>query len=360
METDDNNSDIRHLLLTYWPHIFQSSSNDLLISLISQPGSVNTNWRICLPSTTTSYVLKRLKHEQNPQYELNYLIDFQKYLDTSFQVPQPVPLSSSQAIFIEYNNHFYWLYEHINGIIHKTDFNEKQLLSLATCLSKYHRFLITHDPPLHKTEQSHRRQELLDELVTSVKMITSEKQQQSETLEIDLVEDYIFDCYPQLSKLIKESLRKHQTVTTTNRSYPIHRDIRPGNVVWNDNNNVVGLLDFENVDANVCNTLWSDLAICLLTFCCSDDDQSQSDMIKIQILLDEYLKQVFNGLSIPTSTKHEFINLILDEMILCSIEDYLFLYWQYRNEREKFQGLNEMKLYYKRSIWHYENKSKFY
>ncbi|CAF4448361.1 unnamed protein product, partial [Didymodactylos carnosus] len=56
-----------------------------------------------------------------------------------------------------------------------------------------------------------------------------------------------FHYYPQLSKLIKKLLRKQDATTTTIKSYPIYRNIRLNNVVWNDNNNVVSLLDFENV-----------------------------------------------------------------------------------------------------------------
>ncbi|CAF1106042.1 unnamed protein product [Didymodactylos carnosus] len=369
MDTDDDTSDIRHILLTYWPDVFESSSSDVsVIKLISKPESLHKRWQICLPPTTTSYILKQLTHGQNLEYELNYLADFHKYLDTSsLQVPHPIALSSSQALFIEYNHHFYWLYEYINGNIQKVDFDEQQMLALATCLSKYHHFLITHNPPLHTKENSHRVARLLDELRTSMAMIRLKKQQQqqqqqqSETTEIDIVEEYVFDCYPQLSKIIKDILKKKGATATAIKAYPIHGDIRPTNVIWDDNKNIIGLLDFENVDENECYTLWRDLAICSLTFCCSDDDQSQSNINKIQILINEYLKLVFIGLPIPWLTKNEFANSILDEMIMCSIEDYLFLYWQYKNnESENFQGLDEMKLYYKRSIWHYENISKFY
>ncbi len=51
-------------------------------------------------------------------------------------------------------------------------------------------------------------------------------------------------------------------------------------------------------------------------------------------------------------------HLIIDEVILCACEDFIFIYWQYQHQNEQFQGIKALEFYYKRALWHAENALK--
>ena len=145
---------------------------------------------------------------------------------------------------------------------------------------------------------------------------------------------YFLGCYPLLCRLLRDSLSRQQK-TNIIRSYPIHRNLRPSKVVWSRDHHVIALLDFENVNHD---TLWRDLAVCLSTFCTSSSPSIITDVDRMRIFIEEYMKQMSGGTARVSSQTEQ--------------------YWQYIHQRDKFQGLKAMEFYYKRALWHAEHALK--
>jgi len=260
----------------------------------------------------------------------------------------------------------YWLYEFIEGRVFADNdtshlFDDKQLSSLAQCIAKYHQFLITHSPSLATNKRSTTREHLLDELKQAADAIpesSSSSSSSTTTSQIDLVCQYFVGCYPLLCRLLRDSVGRQQK-TNIIRSYPIHRNLRPSKVVWSQSSRdtqVVALLDFENVNND---TLWRDLAVCLSTFCTSSSPSIITDVDRMRSFIEEYMRQMSGGTArVSSQTEQEVFQLVVDEIILCAIEDFTFIYWQYTHERDKFQGLKAMEFYYKRALWHAEHALK--
>ena len=174
---------------------------------------------------------------------------------------------------------------------------------------------------------------------------------------IDLVCQYYLGCYPLLNRLLTESLSR-QEKSNSIKNYLIHRNIRPSKIIWSSSssNEVIGILDFENINHD---TLWRDLAVCLSTFCTSSSPSIITDVDRMRSFIQEYMKQMSGGIAkVSSQTEQEVFQLIVDEIILCAIEDFTFIYWQYINQNEKFQGLKALEFYYKRALWHAEHALK--
>ncbi|CAF4854353.1 unnamed protein product [Rotaria sp. Silwood1] len=362
----ENPEDLEHILSCHWPHLFASIDPTTPITL----SKLSTrNWLISSTSNGgLSYVLKSAStlSTNSLDFELQYLIDLNRFLSNEYNVPVPISTVTGQY----HANGRYWLYEYINGNVYADNdtshlFDEKELISLAKLISKYHQFLMTHSPSLATNKRSTTREHLLDELKQAADGIPQSSSSSSTTIAttttttnvIDVVSQYFIGCYPLLCRLLRDSLSRQQK-TNIIRSYPIHRNLRPSKVVWSssDNNRVIGLLDFENVNHD---TLWRDLAVCLSTFCTSSSPSIITDVDRMRIFIEEYMKQMSGGTArVSSQTEQEVFQLIVDEIILCAIEDFTFIYWQYIHQRDKFQGLKAMEFYYKRALWHAEHALK--
>ena len=327
-------------------------------------------------------------------------------MSSEYRVPLPVSTYTGQR----HANGRYWLYEFIDGKVYADNdtshlFDEKELISLAKCISKYHQFLMTHSPSLATNQRSTTREHLIDELKqaavrhqhrstehrcpslplfqdvipqpsspspssppslvtapisassSSTALVVGVPTETSSSLihTIDVVSQYFVGCYPLLCRLLRDSLARQQKSNII-RSYSIHRNLRPSKVVWSRDQQVVALLDFENVNHD---TLWRDLAVCLSTFCTSSSPSIITDVDRMRIFIEEYMKQMSGGTArVSSQTEQEVFQLIVDEIILCAIEDFTFIYWQYIHQRDKFQGLKAMEFYYKRALWHAEHALK--
>ncbi|CAF3472289.1 unnamed protein product, partial [Rotaria socialis] len=326
------------------------------------------NWLIS-SNGGLSYILKSAStlSINSLDFELQYLIDLNRFLSNEYRVPIPISTVTGQY----HANGKYWLYEFIDGKVYADNdtshlFDEKELISLAKCISKYHQFLMTHSPSLASNKRSTTREHLLDELKqaadgipqissSTITTTTTTTVTTTTTSGIDLVSQYFVGCYPLLCRLLRDSLSRQQKSNII-RSYPIHRNLRPSKVVWSRDNHVIALLDFENVNHD---TLWRDLAVCLSTFCTSSSPSIITDVDRMRIFIEEYMKQMSGGTArVSSQTEQEVFQLIVDEIILCAIEDFTFIYWQYIHQREKFQGLKAMEFYYKRALWHAEHALK--
>jgi len=353
----ENPEDFEHILSCHWPHLFANvdPTSPITLSKLS-----TRNWLIS-SSNGLSYVLKSASSSSinTLDFELQYLIDLNRFFANEYRVPIPISTVNGQS----HANGRYWLYEYIDGKVYADNdtthlFDERELISLAKCISKYHQFLMTHSPSLATNKRSTTREHLLDELkqaADSIPQSSSSTTTTDGTSGIDLVSQYFIGCYPLLCRLLRDSLSRQQK-TNIIRSYPIHRNLRPSKVVWSRENQVISLLDFENVNHD---TLWRDLAVCLSTFCTSSSPSIITDVDRMRIFIEEYMKQMSGGTArVSSQTEQEVFQLIVDEIILCACEDFTFIYWQYIHQRDKFQGLKAMEFYYKRALWHAEHALK--
>ena len=379
----ENPEDIEEILSVHWPHIFASvdSSSPITLTKLSI-----RNWLISSP-TGQSYILKSTSTSSSINsidFELQYLIDLNQFFANEYRVPIPIATINQ----LNHATGRFWLYEYIDGKVYADNdtthlFDERELISLAKCTSKYHQFLMTHSPSLATNKRSTTREHLLEELKqaavihyslffsfliidfcsiqesipqsNSNSTTTTTTTTNDSTNGIDVVSQYFIGCYPLLCRLLRDSLSRQQK-TNIIRSYPIHRNLRPSKVVWSRDNCVVALLDFENVNHD---TLWRDLAVCLSTFCTSSSPSIITDVDRMRIFIEEYMKQMSGGTArVSSQTEQEVFQLIVDEIILCACEDFTLIYWQYIHQRDKFQGLKAMEFYYKRALWHAEHALK--
>jgi len=160
----ENPEDLEHILSCYWPHLFNSIDPTTPITL----SKISTrNWLISSVGGS-SFILKSASSsssENSLDFELQYLIDLNRFLSNEYRVPIPI-----LTVREEYHvNGRYWLYEYIEGKVYADNdtthlFEEKELISLAKCIAKYHQFLMTHSPSLATNKRSTTREHLLDEL----------------------------------------------------------------------------------------------------------------------------------------------------------------------------------------------------
>jgi hypothetical protein len=102
-------SDLEHILSCHWPHLFASVDPTTPITL----SKVSTrNWLIS-SSGGLSYILKSASSSSinSLDFELQYLIDLNRFLANEYRVPVPIPTVTGQY----HANGRYWLYEYIDG-----------------------------------------------------------------------------------------------------------------------------------------------------------------------------------------------------------------------------------------------------
>jgi hypothetical protein len=78
----------------------------------------------------------------------------------------------------------------------------------------------------------------------------------------------------------------------------------------------------------------------------------------MRIFIGEYMKQISSGVAKVSSQTEEVFHLIMDEIILCACEDFIFIYWQYQHQNEQLQEIKALEFYYKRTLWHDEHALK--
>lgn len=166
----ENPEDIEDFLLRHWPNLFGQTNENVKHSIrltkISQ-----RNWLINKSNGNETFILKNSSNgETNLDFELNYLIDLNEYFHGEYRVP--IPIRTYEGL--NHVNSKYWLYEFICGHVYSDNetsnhlFDEKQLISLAKILSKYHQFLITHSPSFANQKRTTTREHLIQELKQAV------------------------------------------------------------------------------------------------------------------------------------------------------------------------------------------------
>ncbi|UJR20630.1 hypothetical protein I4U23_023755 [Adineta vaga] len=125
---------------------------------------------------------------------------------------------------------------------HEQLFEEKQSISLAKLFSKYHQLLITNSSSLSTNKKSTIREYFLKEFKQSSNVIN------------ESFNEYYLGCYLLLQRLIENLIYAQYT-------------------------------------------LWRDLATCLSTFCTSLPPYITTDVDRMRIYFDEYMKQISDGVS---------------------------------------------------------------
>ena len=171
----ENCEDFEEILSCHWPHLFATidPSSPITLSKLS-----SRNWLIS-SSNGFSYVLKSVSTSSinNLDFELQYLIDLNRFFSSEYRVPIPISTINGQS----HANGRYWLYEYIEGKVYADNdtthlFEEQQLISLAKAIAKYHQFLMTHSPSLATNKRSTTREHLLEELKQAAVSISLSKQ----------------------------------------------------------------------------------------------------------------------------------------------------------------------------------------
>jgi hypothetical protein len=155
---------IEEILCLNWSHLF-STVNHLTITKLS--------CRNCLISCLNgkSYILKLSSSSSSLNdldFELKYLIDLNEYLSNEYNVPIPILTRKGER----HVHGKYWLYEYIEGKVYNDGdithlFDEKELISLAKLISRYHQYLITNSTNLSTNKKSTTREHLINEIKQS-------------------------------------------------------------------------------------------------------------------------------------------------------------------------------------------------
>lgn len=163
----ENPEELEQIILNNWPHLFNTvdPSTPITLTKIS-----SRNWLISSSSSSnlsSSFILKSSSSSSisSLDFELQYLIDLNRFFSNDYRVP--IPILTCHGSY--HSNGKYWLYEYIDGQVYSDNdtthlFDEKQLVSLARCISKYHQFLLTHSPSLASNKRTTTREHLLEEL----------------------------------------------------------------------------------------------------------------------------------------------------------------------------------------------------
>ena len=159
----ENSEDLENVLSIHWPHLFTSVDPTTPITLTK----ISTrNWLITSIGGSSFILKSALSSSSNSlDFELQYLIDLNRFMLNEYRVPIPIETTRGEY----HANGRYWLYQYIDGKVYADNdtshlFDEKELISLAKCISKYHQFLMTHSPSLATNKRSTTREHLLDEL----------------------------------------------------------------------------------------------------------------------------------------------------------------------------------------------------
>jgi Ser/Thr protein kinase RdoA (MazF antagonist) len=146
----------------------------------------------------------------------------------------------------------------------------------------------------------------------------------------------------QLSR-IHESL--HDPSYSKCRTYPIHRDINPENLIWREEV-LVGLIDFENVSI-MNDTFLKDISVIIQTCCYNRINPVQTDLRLASYLLKEYesgFSRQLNDL--------KFLPKILSAG---AIEDFAYAYWQLIHDPAR-ADVSRLDSYANVAIWHFQHE----
>jgi len=76
-------------------------------------------------------------------------------------------------------------------------------------------------------------------------------------------------------------------------------------------------------------------------------------LIEWEYLLKNIWNKIADGIAkVSSQSEQEVSDLIIDEIILRTCEDFTFIYWQYQHQNELFRGIKALEFYDERALWH--------
>ncbi|MFW9914858.1 MAG: phosphotransferase [Candidatus Thorarchaeota archaeon] len=297
-------------------------------------GDVNRNWLV--RTSQGAYILREISQHRTIQdllFEIKYLehLKSQKF---PYATPQPVSIDQSQK-FVEHEGFYYCIYRYIEGKV-KKQLDLSDLREIARMVALYHEILENADleNSASKTPQiAHTF--VAEELAQFKTQIGTKNFKHAHDLKC-------LEYLDQLSR-IHESL--HDPSYSKCRTYPIHRDINPENLIWQEEA-LVGLIDFENV-AIMNDTFLKDIGVIIQTCCYDRNDPVQTDLELASNLLKEYESSFSLQLS-----DLKFLPKILSAG---AIEDFAYAYWQLIHDPAR-ADLSRLDFYANVAVWHYQHK----
>lgn len=173
-----------------------------------------------------------------------------------YAVPSPL-IAEDGSSYLQINDganaSLIWLYPRISGIsVSSKNLTEHNIIQVAKLLGDYHSWIVNSEitPRSFRTD-SLNRDALHEELNELMDIISQNPKTPTNIL------DLISQVGTALN-LLSEHTAPH------GRQHPIHRDLRPSNILWDNENRICGILDFENVSDSG-DILLRDLSISLLS-----------------------------------------------------------------------------------------------
>lgn len=325
-----NSNSIFDDILSHWPVGPVSS-----VDLISQ-GNVNRN---CLIKTSTgAFILRKISHYRTIQ-QLSFEIAYLEHLENQhfpYAIPQLISSNQDQK-FMKYEGSYYCVYQYIEGEV-KKQLNLLDLRAIAKMVTSYHEILknsalengLSKDPQIAHSFVS-------EELADFKKHIKAKNTKN--TTELRFLE------YVDRLLSLHESL--HDPTYSKYRTYPIHRDINPENLIW-QGEELIGLIDYENVSM-MNDTLLKDICVIIQTCCYNRNNPVQTDLNLASYFLKEY--------ETYASLQKEDLTLLPKILSAGAIEDFAYAYWQLLHDPAR-ADLSRLDYYANVAMWLYQHEER--
>jgi Ser/Thr protein kinase RdoA (MazF antagonist) len=280
------------------------------------------------------YVLRNpvKQNDKNSEpFEFKFL-EYLKKMDFPYKTPLPIPTKDGRN-FVLYNKRFFYLYEYIEGKLN--------LKPTANDLREVGKLIgILHD----LVEASGLDNGVKRSSRESIKLIFDDLRLKRE---VALKKKNKYDdAFLKAEKGFQAIFRKLNLESFYRaKSYPVHWDITPSNLVWRGNK-IVGVLDFENVGYEKAGLL-TDLSASY--YCCLVKKNYKLDLGLFAAMLEGYEKK--RGLS--DADISDLIKLI----IVSHASDLGFLYWKL-GEKNTPMKPSDLILDWKGGMWVYKNRKR--
>ncbi len=219
-------------------------------------GNVNSNWQ--LDTGENEYIIRQVaswKNREDILFEHQYLREIQRS-NLGYVVPSPL-IAKDGSSFLQIkdgaNTNLIWIYPKISGnSISSKKLTECNIIQIAKFLGVYHSWLVNSkiSPRSFRTD-SLNRDALQEELDGYIQIISQNSKTPAD----------ITNIISQVKTALNLLSDYH---APDGEQYPIHRDLRPSNILWDDENRITGILDFEKV-SDTGDILLKDVSVSLLS-----------------------------------------------------------------------------------------------
>ncbi len=306
---------------------------------LAKKGEVNRNFFIV--SERQRYVLRQnlsrshYGSSSDPKFELAFLRNLESE-GFPYRVPLALPTRNGR-LFTKVQEHYYWLYRLIEGmVIERLDASHFD--ELARRIATYHLWIERSELDNRKPAADLFGRELT---LSEMEGCRSEIPKRHRTNGRDTI-------FMEESERLIPMLRSLDENPYSNLSrYPIHRDIIPENLIWEENR-IVGLIDFEHVSGTNEPTV-KDIAVTLQFVCRNKNLKHQIDL--------ELAKQFVRSYKKWHSISDQEVQLIPNLIVSGFIEDFVWAYWMLRNDAERARA-SAMKRSSDAAQWTYLNRER--